>query len=59
MALAKAGDRRVIRALIRRDHPVGDVLHALPLDHPRGALPLAVRVKQQREQVDSTGCRNA
>jgi hypothetical protein len=49
VALAKARDRRVIRALIRRDHAVGDVLHALALDHPRGALSLAVGVEQQRE----------
>src|ERR1017187_607847 len=49
MALAKARDRRVIRTLIRRDHTVGDILHALALNHPRGALPLAVGVEQQRE----------
>src|ERR1035441_4973278 len=49
MALAKTRDRRVIRTPIRRDHTVGDILHALALNHPRGALPLAVGVEQQRE----------
>jgi hypothetical protein len=49
VALAKARDRRVIGPLVRRDHAVGDVLYALALDHPRGALPLAVGVEQQRE----------
>jgi hypothetical protein len=49
VALAKPRDRRVIRHLVCRDHTVGDVLHALVLDHPRGALPLAVGVEQQRD----------
>ena len=34
VTLAKPRDGGVIRSLVGRDHPVGDVLPALPLDHP-------------------------
>lgn len=49
VALAKTRDRRVIRALVRRDHPVGDILDTLTLDHPRGTLPHRIGVEQQRD----------
>jgi hypothetical protein len=35
VALDEASDRRVIRVLLRRDHPERDVLLTRPLDHPR------------------------
>jgi hypothetical protein len=34
---------------VRADHPVGDILTAFPLDPPRGAIPLRIRVQQQRD----------
>ena len=49
MTLAKPRDRRVIRPLIRRDHPEGDILHALALDHPRRTLAAAIGIEQQRD----------
>jgi hypothetical protein len=48
MALQEASDRRVIRPLLRRDHPKRDVLDAGSLDHPRRRDPARVRVEQQR-----------
>ncbi len=49
VALAKARDRRVIGDLVRCDHPEGNVLDALALDHARGALPLRVGIEQKRD----------
>ena len=49
VALAKTRNRRVIRHLIRRDHPEGDVLNTRPLDHPRRTLAPRVGVEQQRD----------
>ena len=49
MALEEAGDRRVIRPPLRRDHPKRDVLGACSLDHPRRRDPARVRVEQQRD----------
>jgi len=49
MALPEPCNRRVIRALICRDHAVGDILHALALDHPRRTLATTVGVEQQRD----------
>ena len=49
VTLAKARDRGVIRSLVGGDHAVGDILNTLALDHPRGALSLAVGVEQQRD----------
>lgn len=49
VALAEPGDRAVIRHLVRGDHAIGDILDAAALDHPRGALPARVGVKQQRD----------
>jgi hypothetical protein len=45
---AEARDRRMIRRLIRRDHPKRHVLTAPPLDPSRRALPDRVRVHDQR-----------
>jgi hypothetical protein len=59
VTLDKPRDRRVIRNLIRADHPVGDVLAAVALDPSRRALLAREREQNQRDQVDSTGCRNA
>ncbi len=42
------GDRRVVRAQPRRDHPERDVLDAAPLDLPARADPGGVGVEQQR-----------
>jgi hypothetical protein len=47
MLRAKPVDRHVIRCEVRRDHPVGDVLHTLALDPSRRPLALRVRVKNQ------------
>ena len=41
-------DRRVIRALQRRDHPKRHILLARPLDLPRRPHPARVRIQQQR-----------
>ena len=49
MTLDEPRDRRVIRALLGRQHPEGDVLLAGALDHPRGPDPARVRVQQQRD----------
>ena len=46
VALDEARDRRVIGLALRRDHPVGDVLDARPLDRPRGPRPARVRVQE-------------
>jgi hypothetical protein len=43
----EAGDRRVVRDPVGRDHPVGDVLAAMDLDRPRGALLSRVGVENQ------------
>ena len=45
---AKPRDRRMIRRLIRRDHPKRDIVAAAPLDPPRRAHP-------DRVGVDETG----
>src|SRR5271166_1210116 len=45
---AKAVDRHVIGREVRRDHAVGDVLHARALDTSRGALSLAIGVENDR-----------
>ena len=45
VALAEARDRRVIRALVRADHPRGDVLDAAALDASRRPFPERVAVK--------------
>ena len=47
MPAAKPRDRRVIRLLIRRDHPISNVLNAPELDPARGLLPLRIRIQQQ------------
>ena len=49
MALTKPCDRRVIRTLVRSDHPERNVLDALALNHPCRALPTTVGVEQQRD----------
>ena len=41
-------DRRVIGCLLCRDHAVGDILHAAPLDPPRGAFAPRIGIDQQR-----------
>jgi len=46
---AKAGDRRMIRDPVGRDHPEGDVLAAASLDSAARALPDRVAVEQQRD----------
>jgi hypothetical protein len=48
VALAKAGDRAVIRPLVGGDHPERDVIDAGPLDRPRRTPPDGVRVEHQR-----------
>jgi hypothetical protein len=48
VANTKPRDRRVIRRLLRRDHPVGDILNTPALDPARGALTPRVGVEQQR-----------
>jgi hypothetical protein len=48
VALAEAGNRRVIGPVARADHPRGDILHAAPLDPPRGPLADRVDIEQQR-----------
>jgi hypothetical protein len=48
VALAEARDRRVIRGLVRGDHPHRDVLVAAPLDPPRRPLADRVGIDQQR-----------
>jgi hypothetical protein len=47
VALAEPRDRRVIRALVRRHDPEGNILDAGALDHPRRPDPTRVGVKQQ------------
>ena len=59
VTLDEAGDRGVIGPLLRRHHSKGDVFITAALDDPRRPVPARVGVKQQRDQVDSTGCRNA
>jgi hypothetical protein len=49
MALHEPRDRRVVRALLARQHPKGDVLLAGALDHPRGPDPARIGVQQQRD----------
>jgi hypothetical protein len=49
VALAEAGDRRVIGRLVRADHARRDVLKTAPLDPPRRPLPERVGVEQQRD----------
>jgi hypothetical protein len=49
VAGAEPGDRGVVRHLISRDHPEGNVLAAAPLDPPRRAHPHRVGVDQQRD----------
>ena len=49
VALEEPRQRRVIRALLGRQHPERDVLLAGALDHPRGPDPARVGVKQQRD----------
>jgi hypothetical protein len=48
MAGDKPRDRRVIGALLGRDHAKRDVLHARPLDHPRRRHPTRIGIQQQR-----------
>ena len=49
MALEEPRDRRVIRTLLGRQHPEGDVLLAGALDRARGPDPARVRVQQQAD----------
>jgi hypothetical protein len=46
MALEEPRQRRVVRALLGRQHPESDVLLAGALDHPRGPDPARVGVEQ-------------
>jgi hypothetical protein len=46
VAHTKPRDRRVIRRLLSRDHPVGDILHAAALNPPRGPLTTRVRIQK-------------
>jgi hypothetical protein len=48
VTLDEPRDRRVIRPLVRRHNPEGNVFDARPLDHPRRPDPTRVGVKQQR-----------
>jgi hypothetical protein len=48
MLCAKPVDRHMVRGEIGADHPISHVLPALPLDPPRGPLPPAIRVQDQR-----------
>jgi hypothetical protein len=48
MATDKPRDRRVIGKQIAGDHPIGDILAAVPLDRPRRAHPGRERVQDQR-----------
>ena len=41
VAQPKTRDRRVIRCLLRRDHPIGDTLHTAPLDPLEDRSPCA------------------
>jgi hypothetical protein len=59
VALDEPRDRGVIGPLLRRDNAGCDVLDARALNHARGADAARVGIEQQRNQVDSTGCRNA
>src|ERR1035438_3964108 len=59
VAGTKPRDRRVIGLLLSGDYPVGDILHTLVLDHPRGALTPRIGVEQKRDHLGSTGCRYA
>jgi hypothetical protein len=45
----RPGDRRVIRPLVRGDHPAGDVLQAGALDPPRRPHPARPAIQQQRD----------
>ena len=56
---AELRDRGVIRHPPGGDQHVGNVLAALALDPPRGAVPLRIGVEQQRRHLSSTGRRNA
>jgi hypothetical protein len=49
MAAAELRDRRMIRGAHPRDHLVGHVLPAPPLNPPRRPVPARVRVKKQRD----------
>jgi hypothetical protein len=49
VTLDEPRDRRVIRPLLDRDHPIGDVLHAGPLDPARRSLPSRIGVQQKRD----------
>jgi hypothetical protein len=49
VALDEPRQRRVIRALLGRQHPERDVLLTSALDHPRGPDPARVGVEQQRD----------
>jgi len=46
--------RRVIGLLLGRDHPVGDILHALALDPPRRAFTSRVGIEQKRHHLDGS-----
>ena len=48
MGRPEPGDGRVIRNLVRSQHPEGDILGAAPLDDPAGTFTDAIRVHQQR-----------
>jgi hypothetical protein len=48
VTLNKPCERRMVRPLLGRQHPEGDVFLAGALDHTRGPDPARVRVEQQR-----------
>ena len=48
MLLPKPGDGSVTRKKLGRDHPIGDIPHAQPLDLSARPLSLAIGVKKQR-----------
>jgi hypothetical protein len=49
VTLDEPSDRRVIRPLLRRDHPKRDILLTGAFDRPRRRHPPRVRVEQQRD----------
>ena len=59
VTLDEPRDRRVIGALMRRDHAERHVFFAGPLDRPRRPHTARVGVEHKRDQLDSTGRRNA
>ncbi len=48
MLLPEPGNGGVVRKKLGRDHPIGDIPHAQPLDLPTRPLSLAVGVKKKR-----------